>query len=75
MITTAPIASKPATAQIAGNIIGAGPVVEYRDPVTRPIIKALNPITIETIHRIQAIIVARALKIGGIPSSFIHTVI
>jgi hypothetical protein len=73
MITTAAMASKAETAQIAGNMniaVVLGSVVEYRAPVIMPIMRALNPDTIEAIHSIQAMIVARALKIGGIFSSF-----
>jgi hypothetical protein len=65
------MALKPEMANMAGNIIdGGGPEVLHRSPVTTPMIAVLNPDIHEIIQKPQTIIVARALKIGGISPSF-----
>jgi len=66
MMTAAKMAYKPAMANKAAYAMCGALVVLYRSPLIMPMIKALNPITNAKIHRIQAIIVARALNICGI---------
>ena len=58
------------TAHMAGYIIDGGPEVLNRSPVTMAMISVLNPDIHEIIQKAQTIIVARALKIGGISPSF-----
>jgi hypothetical protein len=43
-----------------------GPEPPYRAPVIRPIARVESPVIQEKINSAQAVIVARALKMGGI---------
>jgi len=67
MTTTAKTNSAAPRANIAASTIGGGSE-PYRHPVVMPIIRVLSPVTHPIINSAQAVIDARALKIGGISS-------
>jgi hypothetical protein len=66
MTTTAKKASARAIAKNAGNAID-GSSSPYKLPLIMPIIKALTPVIHARIKSAQAVMVARALNICGIP--------